>query len=122
MPLKLKKILIKVIRGDEIKWVHFCYVSEELFYEFFKVAKCERSEFGTFLSMWAQGDFSVKLKMSQYDDIQTLKYLVNKKFISEYSELYDLNQEENPRIDGWLRMWVSQHMRVEIAARKGDYE
>lgn len=117
---ELKKILVKVIRDESIKWCHFCYVSTELYDEFFRVTGCEKSEFGAFLSVWAKGDFNVKLSMSSFDNVLQLRYLVNQWYSKEYSELYALTEEENPRINGWLRMWVSQHMRVEIAARKGE--
>lgn len=116
----LKKILVKVIRDESIKWSHFCYISEELYDEFFRVTKCEKSEFGAFLSMWVKGDFDVRLSMSSYDDIIHLKHLVEKRYSEEYAELYALTESENPKIHGWLRMWVSQHMRVEIAARKDE--
>ena len=117
---QMKKILVKVIRDGEWKWVHFCYIHADLYDAFFRVTKREKSEFGAFLSVWAQGDFQVKLPMSTYDEIQQLRYLVNKKYAEEYAELYALNKEENPRIEGWMRMWVSQHMRVEIAAITGE--
>lgn len=120
MRAKLKKILVKVLKDEEWKWVHFCYVYSNLYDSFFDITKCEKSEFGTFLSMWAKGDFSVSINMSTYEDVQKLKSLVNQKYTLEYKELYALNQEENPEIRGWLRMWVSQHMRVEIAARIGE--
>lgn len=115
---RLKKILVKVIRNDDIKWVHFCYVSANLYDEFFKATRCEKSEFGAFLSMWVQGDFGEKMSMAYFNDLIRLKYLVNLRYQQEYSELYALAGEENPKITGWVRMWVSQHMRLEIAARK----
>lgn len=117
---QLSKILVKVLRDGEWKWVHFCYVYTDLYEAFFRVTGCEKSEFGAFLSIWAQGDFSVKMSMSTFEDIQTLRYLVNKKYTEEYAELYALNKEENPKIYGWMRIWISQHMRVEIAARIGE--
>lgn len=117
---QLSKILVKVLRDNDIKWIHFCYVSKDLYNAFFKVTGREKYEFGAFLSMWAQGDFDQKLSMTTYEDIQSLRYLVKKKYIEEYAELYALSEEENPNISGWMRMWVSQHMRVEIAARTGE--
>ena len=117
---QLSKILVKVVRDGDLKWVHFCRVFTDLYDTFFRFTGCEKSEFGAFLSIWARGDFSVKLSMSTFEDIQTLRYLVNKKYSEEYAELYALNEEENPKIRGWMRMWVSHHMRVEIAARIGE--
>lgn len=117
---QLSKILVKVLRNGEIKWTHFCYVSTDLYNQFFQATGIEKYEFGAFLSMWAKGDFDKKLSMTTYDDIQALRHLVKRKFIEEYAELYALTEEENPNISGWMRMWVSQHMRVEIAARKDN--
>lgn len=119
MARKMTKILVKVLRDDQWKWVHFCYIYSDLYDYFFKVTGIERSEFGVFLSMWARGDFGVKRHMSTYEDIQYLRKLVSDKYREEYAELYALNDEENPNISGWMRMWVSQHMRIEIAARGG---
>lgn len=120
MTPKLSKILVKVAQDNEWKWIHFCYVYADLYEAFFKATKCEKSEFGSFLSMWARGDFEAKMSMSSYEDIQRLRVLINQKYRQEYAELYTLNPEENPRIQGWVRMWVSQHMRIEIAARMED--
>lgn len=117
----LKKIIVKVLKGDEWKWIHFCYISFDLYNLFFKVTKCEKSGFSAFLSMWAQTDFNLKNTMTTYDDIIALRYAIKRKYENEYPELYALTEEENPRIEGWMRMWVSQHMRVEIAARIGEY-
>lgn len=116
---RLSKLLVKVLRDGEWKWIHFCYVYTNLYDAFFHIVQCEKSEFGTFLSMWARGDFQVKLRMSTYEDVQKLRELVEQRYQQEYSELYALNPEENPKVQGWMRMWVSQHMRVEIAARTG---
>ncbi len=115
---RMRKIILKVLRGDTWEWVHFCYIQNELYEKFFEVTKCEKSAFGTFLSMWVKGDFGINLKMTTYDDIIKLRHLIQVRYTQEYPELYILDAEENPRIQGWVRMWVSQHMRVEIAARK----
>lgn len=117
---ELKKVLVKVIRDNDIKWSHFCYISKDLYEEFLAVTGCDRSELGAFLSIWAKGDFDEEMSMSFFEDIERLRYLINKKYAEEYAELYALTKEENPRINGWIRMWTSQHMRVEIAARKRD--
>jgi hypothetical protein len=117
---QLRKILVKVNRDGDWKWVHFCHVYDNLYEKFFEVTGCEKSEFTTFLASWAQGDFGLKLKMTYFEDIVKLREVVRKHYESSYEELYTLNQEENPDIKGWLRHWVSQHMRIEIAARVED--
>lgn len=114
----MKKIILKVLNEDSWEWVHFCYIPAQIYDEFFKTTGCEKSEFGTFLSVWAKGDFGLKTSVSTLDEVKGLRYAINKKYLQEYAELYALSDTENPRIYGWVRMWVSQHMRVEIAARK----
>lgn len=116
----MSKILLKILDNGTPKWVHFAYVSKDLYKEFFDVTKCEKSAFCDYLSIWVKGDFGMSLKMVTYTDIRKLKSLVKRKYRLEYSELYSLTDQENPSIYGWLRIWLSQHMRVEIAARK-DY-
>lgn len=118
--MELQKVIVKVQHNNKWAWVHFCYVYSSLYNAFFKVTGCEKSEFGNFLSIWAKGDFNLKLNMSTYEDLQQLKKVINESAMADYSELYSLNPEENPRIQGWVRLWVSQHMRVEIAAREGE--
>lgn len=112
------KILVKTIRDNTLKWSHFCYISSELYEEFFRVTECKKSDFGAFLSVWVQEDFGESLSMADFSDILRLKQLVYIKYRSEYSELYALKCGRNPEIRGWLRLWVSQHMMIEIAARK----
>lgn len=115
---KLKKIVLKVLHEGLWQWVHLCYISDELYREFFQIVGCEKSEFGVYVSIWAQGDFGVHLSMTTYADIQTLRWHIKHKYATEYAELYALSELENPRINGWMRLWLSQHMRVAIAARK----
>lgn len=117
-----RQLHLKVIRDGQIKWIHYCDIEEKLYLEFFRVTQCERSEFGAYLSVWARADFGVDLTMGTYSDAKHLKRLVAEKYRKEYSELYMLKKEENPVIKGWFRMWVSQHMRVEVAGRGGKLE
>ncbi len=119
---RMRKIVLKVLRGDTWQWVHFCYIQNALYEQFFEATKCEKSAFGAFLSIWVKGDFGINLQMLTYDDIVKLRHLIHTRYTQEYPELYMLNSEENPRIQGWVRLWVSQHMRVEIAARKETNE
>lgn len=122
MAKKYKKIVLKVIKDHEINWVHLCNISRSLFYEFFDVVGCERSEFGAFLSVWTKQDFRQNLSFSKYEDIQVLRDLVSDKYKREYPELYYLSEEENPRIEGWMRLWLSKHMRMEIVSKLAEKE
>lgn len=113
---RLSKVLIKVLRGREIKWVHFCYIPQDLYKAFFDAVCNEKSEFGAFLSSWALKDFSVRLNMSTFEDVQKLKALIKSKYMKKYIALYAMS-EESLSITGWVRVWVSQHMKAEITKR-----
>lgn len=115
---KVKKILVKVVRDDSLKWVHFCRVSTEVYDEFFKVTECSTADFGAFLSVWAKNDFGVRLTMATFEDIRYLKTLVKRRFQIEYCDLYALPGAESLSIRGWFQIWVSQHMKEEISERK----
>lgn len=117
----MRKLMLKIRDNPGWKWVHFSYVHPEVYDAFFRAVNCKKAEIAKFLSMWARADFKVTLSMETLEDVQRLKHLVETKYRVEYSELYLLHKEENPKITGWVRMWVSQHMRVETAARTEDY-
>lgn len=119
---RYKKVTLKVIRDGEITWVHLCSISRSLFYEFHETTGCDRSEFGAFLSVWCKRDFHRDMSFARYEDVQELRKLVNEKYHKEYPELYYLTDEENPRVSGWFRLWLSQHMRVEIVSRLAENE
>lgn len=115
---KTKKILVKVVRDDTLKWVHFCRVPTEVCNEFFRVTECCTADFGAFLSVWARNDFGVRLTMATFEDICYLKTLVKRRFQIEYRDLYALPGSSALNIRGWFQIWVSQHMQEEISERK----
>lgn len=117
----LKKVVVKVKKQGIPQWVHFCYAPADLCNEFFTVTGCKPSELNKYLSAWARGDYSLKSSMETYDDIITLRHYINMNFKRDYPELFILTDRENPQVTGLTRLWLSQHMRIEIAARKrGD--
>ena len=113
-PEKMKKVVIKVLKEGQINWVHFSAVPEKVYKKFFKVCETEPSDLNRFLSKWCKQDFDVTLRMYKYDDIVHLKKAVVERFQSEYPELY--GSREMPMVKGWVRMWLTQHMKEEIAA------
>jgi hypothetical protein len=108
----MKKVLVKVIRDNEIQWVHFSAIPEDLYLKFFRVTGAETADLNAYLSKWCKEDFDVSLRMGTYNDIYHLKQAINERYQAEYTELY--GSEEMPDIRGWVRMWLSQHMKVEI--------
>lgn len=112
--MKYKKLLLKVIRDNKICWVHLCYISPVVYDDFFRVTSCEKNEFGAYLSKWAREDFKLTLPMSSYSDMLKLEKLVEDRYKYEYSELYSGDPEENIKVSGWLRKWLTYHMKLEV--------
>lgn len=117
----LKKVLVKVIRDGGIEWVHLSAVDETLYKRFFETTNTRPVDLNDYLSQWCKDDFDVRLRMYKYNDIYHLKKAINERFQTEYAELY--GSAEMPEIRGWVRMWLSQHMEMEllkIEERKRD--
>ena len=110
--VKMKKVLVKVLREGEIKWTHFSAIPAELYERFFTDAGIEAADLNDYLSKWYFNDFNKILKMYKYSDIIKLKADINRKFETKYSELY--GYAGMPEIRGWVRMWLSQHMELEL--------
>ena len=107
----MKKVMLKVVIRDEFQWRHLCRVHQDVFYKFFATVGCERSELADFIEKWALLDFNVHLKMTQQKDISILKKLVLDRSKKQYPHIY--LEASNPNIDhqGWVRMWVTRHMK-----------
>lgn len=112
--MRKKKLLIKTIRENEIKWVHLSYIPEEVYTDFFRVTGCETTDFGAYLSKWVKEDFKVNMSMSTYTDLIRLKELVQKRYEYEYAELYSGDNGKLLRISGWIKKWLCYHMRMEV--------
>lgn len=113
-PEKMKKVVIKAWRDGQISWVHFSIIPEKVYKKFFKLYEIEPTDLNKYLSKWCKQDFDVMLRMYKYEDIAHLKKAIIERFQSEYPELY--GSGEMPIIKGWVRMWLTQHMKEEIAA------
>lgn len=101
-----------MLKDGQITWVHFSAVPEKIYNKFLKVTETEPADLNTFLSKWCRQDFEVMLRMYKFDDIYHLKKAIVERFESEYPELY--GAQEMPIIRGWVRMWLTQHMKEEI--------
>ena len=102
------KLLIKIFDGSSAKWVHLCYVDSELFKEF--SAKVTDT-LNTSIQSWAKEDFGEALYIGSIKDLEKLRLL-----ISKYSkEVYpDLFKESRTDRQGWVRVWITSHMRKEL--------
>lgn len=115
-PDRMKKVVIKVLRDGEIKWVHFSAVPEKLYRKFFKTTESEPADLNQFLSKWCKQDFDVTLRMYKFDDISNLRKAIIERYEADYPELY--NSQSQLWIQGWVKMWLSQHMKEEIVIWK----
>lgn len=105
-----KKIQFRVMEDTGEKWVHFCYVSEELKEEFDeKVGKLQRMT-NYWIVKWAMEDFGIT-QVDTEDDLQDLKERIKTMYKDMYPELYiDSNTDQQ----GWTRVWFTQHMQKEL--------
>lgn len=114
--VKMKKVLVKVIRDGDIKWTHFSAIPARLYKRFFTNTGTEPSDLNEYLSKWCKEDFDVVLRMYKYDDLYHLKKAINERYAAEYPELY--GSEELPQVRGWVKMWLCQHMKLELELLK----
>ena len=113
---KMQKVLVKVLKDGEIHWVHFSHVPKYLYKRFLMITSSSSLDLNEYLRKWCNLDFDVDLKMTRYEDIYHLKKAINERFVSEYAELY--GPEQMIEVRGWVRMWLIQHMKEEIAIIK----
>lgn len=109
----LIKFLVKVLdeNTDKVSWEHICYAPRELYLQFLKKKGLERSQMADYVARWAKEDFNVELAMTTSKDIQILRELVLDKYKSAYPHL--MRQTDTDR-QGWMRVWVSNHMERDM--------
>lgn len=110
-----RKISLKVDRGGQTVWAHFCYVNPEIFEAFLAVTNTKRTQMKKWLTKWAEEDFNWVIDFSEFSHIKLLKALVIDKYRRIYPHLYYNNAVDT---HGWMRCWVSEKMGKEI--RKND--
>ena len=114
-PRATRKISLKVDRGGQMVWTHFCYVNPEIFEAFLEVTNTKRTQMKKWLTKWAEEDFNWVIDFSEFSHIKLLKELVIDKYRRVYPHLYYNNAVDT---HGWMRCWVSEKMGKEI--RKND--
>lgn len=112
----MKKVLLKVDKNGEQTWVHFCYIPADVSDRFFKVTGIERQSLSSYIEHWIRDDYDVKVKVETYEDIEKARSTITSRFKRDYAELYIMGDNGgNPSVYGIVRMWLVQHMRIEIA-------
>ena len=109
----LTKVLIKVFddKSNSNKWIHLCYIPEQL-YEAYKLQKPDDlMNLNSTLSRWVKEDFNKDLSVMSAMELETMKTLVK----SFYKETYpDVYLEQTTDRQGWLRVWIVKKMKEDI--------
>lgn len=109
----LIKFLIKVLdeNTDRVSWEHICYAPRELYLRFLERKDIERFQMADYMARWAKEDFNVDLSMTTRRDILILRELVLDKYKNAYPHLI---RQTNTDHQGWMRVWVSNHMERDL--------
>lgn len=110
------KVLLKLLdeNRDELVWEHLCYANRDLYLRFLTKKNIERSEFADWVRMWAREDFNIDLPMTTCKDVVILRELVQDKYLSVYPHIATRYKTDH---QGWLRIWVCNHMEKELLKR-----
>lgn len=105
-----KKIQFRLLEDTGEKWVHFCYVSEELKEEFDeKVGRLQRTA-NYWAIKWAMEDFGIS-QVDTQEQLLDLKERIKNMYKDKYPELYIDSSTDS---QGWLRVWYTNHMMKEL--------
>lgn len=113
----MMKLLIKIVEpspdSDAIKykWIHFCYVPEELCKAYKEEYSEDFTNFNATLARWAKADFDKELSVEKAEDIDTLRGLIKDYCKQVYPDIY---LEQATDRQGWLRVWVTKKMKEEL--------
>ena len=102
------KLLIKIFDGSSAKWVHLCYVDSDLFQKF--VEKAEAT-LNVYIQAWTKLDFNEALYIGSIKDLEKLRLLGAEYAKKTYPDLF---KESRTDRQGWVRVWITSHMRKEL--------
>ena len=113
MEANLSKIVVKTVNKEDnsYKWVHFCYIPEELLTQYKERFPEAVKDFNLTLSRWCKTDFGKDLEIGSQSSFEELKGLIKAQYKEKYPELY-LDQSTDRQ--GWLRVWVSTKMMEDL--------
>lgn len=117
----MMKLLIKVTEpvpdtlGGKIKWVHLCYVPEELCRTYKEEKPEDFYNLNATLARWAKADFGEELSVEKVEDLDTLKSLIREFCKKVYPDIY---LEQATDRQGWLRVWVTKKMKEDLQVGK----
>ena len=106
------KLLIKVDSSPS-QWNHFCYIEESVYNAFVSIGN--KGSINSIISRWCKEDFDVDNPALSMEEIQELKDLIKSHYKEKYPEVY---RDSDTDRQGWVRVWVTEHMKKEIANGK----
>ena len=113
----LTKLLIKIeepipeTSETRPKWIHLCYVPEELCKRYRELKPEELMNLNVTLARWAKKDFDKDLKIENAEDLEVLKGLIKEFCKRVYPDIY---LEQTTDRQGWLRVWVTKNMKEDL--------
>ena len=109
-----KLVLLCTDQHNERRWIHFCYVPSDVYDSYFM--KLDAGKMETIrkrLRLWAKQDFGVDVKLNTLDDLRSFRKFILNMYKSEYSELFPKGGFTFST-QGWVTLWVTRHMEMEI--------
>lgn len=112
----MKKVLFRVDHNGDYEYVHFCYIPANLYTKFKQVTGVSSPKLKDYVERWIYDDYSIRVHITTYDEVVSARNLICQRFRQGYPELFILGDNTgNPTIYGVIRMWLVQHMRIEMA-------
>lgn len=110
---KYVKLVIKVLDNTDqkVKWVHLCYLQQDLYELFCNRNNYHPADFNDIISRWCKEDFEMDTSMSSTKDIYILKAVIKDYYRRAHPEIYVDNAIDR---QGWLRVWMTRKMKEDL--------
>ena len=89
-----------------------CFVNSEIYEAFTTLLDVAYKDLFWWFAKWTKEDFNLDYDFCKANDLRILKELVRDKYRTIQPILYYSNLVKSK--DGWMRLWVSEHMGKEI--------
>lgn len=108
--MQLVKIQTKIVEGDATRWVHFCYVPQDIKERFDKLCNTLGHLTNYYISVWAYNEFELQ-DVDTPEGMVTLREAVRGKYKELYPHLFFDSVTDK---QGWLRVWFTENMEREL--------
>ena len=113
--VRFSKLMIKVIEGNEPKWVHFCYLPPDIYNKLCDLAAKDGVNQNERVERWAEDDFGITATIVSPEGVKTLKTVIKSGYKNKYPEMLT-KYSERPEQDrlGLVRCWMCEHIEKEV--------